>query len=128
MGFYNERIPPRLIDLAMRQGDLTPYRARVVSAAQGVVLEIGVGSGLNLPFYSAGVERVVGLDPAARLLRMARWHAAAAGAPPFDLMRASAEAVPLRDASIDTVVKDLVESGVAQVARLQQRGFSYIKI
>lgn len=83
---------------------LTANRARVVSAARGLVLEIGVGSGLNLPFYMPGVERVVGLDPSARLLRMARRHGAPAGAPPFDLLRASAEAVPLRNASIVTIV------------------------
>ena len=52
MGFYQNQIIPFLIDLAMRQRNLAAYRNRVVSAAEGRVLEIGIGSGRNLPFYS----------------------------------------------------------------------------
>jgi hypothetical protein len=52
MRFYQDGILPFVIDMAMRRGDLNPYRGRVVPAAEGRILEIGVGSGLNLPFYS----------------------------------------------------------------------------
>jgi predicted RNA methylase len=50
MSLYREHVLPWPIDLSMRQSRLAPYRSRVVSAASGRVLEIGVGSGLNLPF------------------------------------------------------------------------------
>src|SRR5437016_2425244 len=72
MGFYQNQIVPFLIDLAMRQQNLVAYRSRIVSAAEGRVLEIGIGSGRNLPFYSQRVARVIGLDPSPKLLSMAR--------------------------------------------------------
>lgn len=72
MGFYADRIVPVLIDLSMRNKLLRPYRQRVIGAAEGRVLEIGIGSGLNLPWYGANVARVTGLDPSPRLLAKAR--------------------------------------------------------
>ena len=52
MGFYEEWIVPPLIDWSMRNKRLRPYRERTAGAAEGRVLDIGVGSGLNLPFYA----------------------------------------------------------------------------
>jgi ubiquinone/menaquinone biosynthesis C-methylase UbiE len=103
MGFYQEHVLPRLIHLAMRQRDLAPYRSRVVGAAAGRVLEIGVGSGLNLPLYGAGVEQVIGLDPSPKLLAMASESKRRATAP-VELVEGSAESIPLDDKSIDTAV------------------------
>jgi len=71
MGLYAKLIFPRLIELAMRNHLLAPYRERVIRAARGQVLEIGVGSGLNLPLYGRAVDRVCGLDPSPELLRLA---------------------------------------------------------
>jgi hypothetical protein len=70
MGFYQDHILPHLINLAMRQKDFIAYRSRVVPKAEGRVLEIGIGSGLNLPFYSANARQVIGLDPSPKLLQM----------------------------------------------------------
>jgi SAM-dependent methyltransferase len=60
-----------LWSLSMKQANFEPYRRRVTGAAQGRVLEIGVGSGINLPMYTDATH-VVGLDPSAKLLSMAR--------------------------------------------------------
>jgi SAM-dependent methyltransferase len=94
---------PHLLHLVMRQEAMLPFRRRVIGAAEGRVLEIGIGSGLNLPLYGLTVREVIGLDPSPELLDMARDRAAAAPVH-VKLLEASAEAVPLDDASIDTVV------------------------
>jgi ubiquinone/menaquinone biosynthesis C-methylase UbiE len=102
MGFYQDQIVPLLTNLSMRQKNLVAYRDRVVPAATGRVLEIGIGSGLNLPLYSPSVQHVIGLDPSPRLLEMAR--GAQRRNLPVDFIEASAEGIPLEKASIDTVV------------------------
>lgn len=103
MGFYEDRILPHLVNLAMRNRDLLPYRERVIAAAEGRVLEVGIGSGLNLPFYSPQAHEVLGLDPSPRLLAMSR-HAANQSSVRVRFLEASAEAIPLDDRSVDTVV------------------------
>lgn len=103
MGFYQETVLPRLIDLAMRNRELSAYRERVLSAAEGRVLEIGIGSGMNLQFYGSRVEQIVGVEPAPRLLQMTR-EAARRQRPPVELINASAENIPLPDHQFDTVV------------------------
>jgi ubiquinone/menaquinone biosynthesis C-methylase UbiE len=87
----------------MSNGDLLPYRRRVLSAAEGRVLEVGIGSGLNLPLYPAAVREVIGLDPSPKLLEMAR-RAADRSALPVSLIEDTAEAIPLDSGSVDTVV------------------------
>lgn len=105
MGFYGDRILPHLVHLSMRQDTFSAYRRRLVPTAQGRVLEIGVGSGLNLPLYTEAALHVVGLDTSPRLLSMARRIQETAGpAVPIELIEGSAEALPMEDRSIDTVV------------------------
>jgi ubiquinone/menaquinone biosynthesis C-methylase UbiE len=116
MGFYQDQIVPHLINLAMRQQPLAAYRSRVVPAAEGRVLEIGIGSGFNLPFYSQKAEHVVGLDPSPKLLSMAR-QAARASSGPIELVEGSAAAIPLDDRSVDTVVTTWTLCSIPDVPR-----------
>jgi ubiquinone/menaquinone biosynthesis C-methylase UbiE len=103
MSFYQRHVLPHLLHFAMRQNYLVPFRTRVIGAAEGRVLEIGIGSGLNFPLYGAAVTSVIGLEPSPELLRMAHPRASTA-AVPITLLDASAEAIPLDDRSVDTVV------------------------
>jgi ubiquinone/menaquinone biosynthesis C-methylase UbiE len=103
MGFYRKVVLPRLIELAMRNSQLGGYRQQTIGAARGHVLEIGVGSGMNLPVYGSAVDRVCGIDPSPELLDRARERVAAARVP-VSLARASAEQLPFRDAAFDTLV------------------------
>jgi putative copper export protein/SAM-dependent methyltransferase len=103
MGVYKKLILPRLLDLAMRNRRLAPYREQVIGAARGRVLETGVGSGLNLPLYGRAVDHLCAMDPSPELLRLARAEATRALAP-VSLVRASAEQLPFGDAVFDTIV------------------------
>ena len=103
MGVYEERILPWLIDLAMRNARLAAYRSRVVPAASGRVLEVGIGSGLNLPFYGTMVSEIIGIEPSAKLLKMTR-GAAGRASTSLKLIAGTAEAIPIDDQTIETVV------------------------
>jgi ubiquinone/menaquinone biosynthesis C-methylase UbiE len=117
VSFYAEKIVPHLVHLAMRQSILTPYRQRVISAAAGRVLEIGVGSGLNFPYYdTARVERVIGLDPSTKLLSMAGQvmkHSSLR----LELLKGSAEEIPLEDQSVEIVVTSWTLCSISDVRR-----------
>ena len=102
-GMYERWLLPRLIDLAMRNKEATRFRDKLIPAARGRVLEIGVGSGLNLPFYGVGVTRLYALDPSAPLLKMASKKRSTAGFP-VEFLERSAEEIPLESRSIDTVI------------------------
>jgi ubiquinone/menaquinone biosynthesis C-methylase UbiE len=103
MGFYSTHILPHVIDLSMRNRELRPYRERVIARAQGRVLEIGIGSGANLPYYGSRVDEILGLEPASGLMAMAR-RTTSQLKHGIKFITASAEAIPIEDHSIDTVV------------------------
>jgi ubiquinone/menaquinone biosynthesis C-methylase UbiE len=104
VGFYAKYVLPRIIDVAMRNEETTRLRATWIPHARGEVLEVGIGSGLNLPFYSSDVRRVYGLDPSVELQQMARKRAMAEPIEVEFLSQSAEEQLPLASASIDTVV------------------------
>lgn len=104
MGVYDTYVLPHLIDLACGTGDVAKQRRKVVPRATGRVLEVGMGPGLNLPFYErSSVELVWGLEPSEGMRRKA---APALEATDLDVrwLDVPGEEVPLDDCSVDTVV------------------------
>lgn len=63
MGFYQDHIVPHLVNLSMRNRRLVPYRERTISLAEGRVLEVGIGSGVNCSYDSDRTDEVIGIDP-----------------------------------------------------------------
>lgn len=116
MGFYERRILPRLIDLAMRQKPFLALRERLVGDARGRVLDIGIGSGLNIPLYRRDLEEVIGIDPSPGLLERARKHVPWTHFP-VRLWEGKAESLPLDDRSIDTVVLTWTLCSIADPAK-----------
>jgi len=125
MGIYAKYILPRVIDLAMRNKDTARLRAEWVSQACGEVLEIGIGSGLNLPFYSSQVQHVYGVDPSVELQRMAHKRAVAQPIKVDFLLQSAEEQVPLSNASIDTVVVTWTLCSIPNPSRALQQGAAH---
>ena len=132
MSFYQRYVIPRLTHPSMTQKQLLSFRQRVIGAAEGRVLEIGIGSGLNLPLYGRAVRSVIGLEPSTELLCMARTHAEKATRP-IALLDASAEAIPLDSGSVDTVITTWTlctipnaAGALAEMRRVLRRGGSLL--
>ncbi|NWG24661.1 MAG: methyltransferase domain-containing protein [Pseudorhodoplanes sp.] len=117
MGLYERYIGPRLINALCSQGNITEERRHVVPQAHGVVLEVGIGTGLNVHLYDpARVECVIGVDPGENFLRLGA-RCIAASRVPVTVLRAPAEAIPLDDNSVDTVVLTYTLCSVADPAQ-----------
>ena len=104
MQFYDRHILPRLIDYACGMGEVMKTRSKIVPQAEGRVLEIGIGTGLNLGFYDpARVQVVIGVDPAAQMQALARQRAAAI-AIPVETIALELGEIQAGDASFDSIV------------------------
>ena len=102
--WYERHLLPYLTDFACGMRTVRRQRRKVVPQAEGEVLEIGIGTGLNFEHYErTKVTKLVGLDPGTPMHRLARKRAQRAGLP-VELLDASAEAVPFAAATFDTVV------------------------
>ena len=104
MGFYAKYLLPRTVHFLCSAKLITKQRKKVVSLSAGRVLEIGIGSGLNLPFYDpAKVQHVWGLDPSIELWALAQKTASRVGFS-VEFIKGDAAAIPLDDRSADTVL------------------------
>lgn len=102
--WYERNILPWLIDFACGMKSVGKQRMKVIPQARGRVLEIGIGTGLNLPFYDAGrVQELVGVEPSLRMHRLVLKRSRAARLP-VEIVGITAERLPLADAAFDTVV------------------------
>ena len=104
MGLYDRHILPHLIDFACGMGAVMKARSQLVPQARGRVLEIGIGSGLNLSFYDPQrVEVVVGVDPSAEMQALARERAASCQVP-VEMIALELGQIQAADASFDDIV------------------------
>ena len=103
-GWYARHVLPRLTDLACGVRPIRAQRRELVPRARGRVLEVGIGTGLNLEHYDpAHVERIVGLDPGVEMHRLARRRIERSGLP-VEMVALTAETIPFETCSFDTVV------------------------
>ena len=104
MNPYDKYILPKLTDWVCSAGRVSKQRLQVVPMASGQVLEVGIGSGRNLPFYDPRkVDRLYGVDPSAEMWKLSGGETDRYSFP-VEFLRASAETIPLEAGSVDSVV------------------------
>lgn len=117
MGFYDKHLLPRVVHFTCGLKPALKQREKVVPRAQGTVLEIGIGSGLNIPYYDAQkVSHLMGLDPSAEMWAIAQKNAEEHHIE-AEFLEAPAEDIPLEGNSIDTVVMTYTMCTIPDVDR-----------
>lgn len=131
MGFYEEQVLPRVTDRALRGKEAARLRARVAAGLSGEILEVGFGSGLNMPYYPSDVKRVRAVEPSAVARRLAAERLAASTVP-VEYIGGDARALPLADASVDYVVSVLtlctipaVDGALTEIRRVLRPGGAF---
>lgn len=100
MGFYDDQVLPRIINVVLATQEFKQIRERVAAGLSGEILEVGFGSGLNVPLYPAGVRRVLAVDPATAGRKLAAKRMAAS-AVPVEFVGLNAESLPMDSNSVD---------------------------
>ncbi len=103
MSFYGDWLLPRMLNVAMGSRRFAEQRAQALQEVSGQVLEVGFGSGHNLPHYPAAVKKVVGIDPSGESAKLARTRIAQAPFP-VEFLPLPGEQIPAGDGSFDSVV------------------------
>ncbi len=127
MGLYEKYILPKCLNLAMKAPAMTKLRSKLVPMAEGRVLEVGIGSGLNLPFYTDAVH-VTGIDPSAELQVYAQDIAGTLGMD-VEFLTQAGESISADDNSFDSVVMTWTlctipepDSALAEIRRVLKPG------
>jgi ubiquinone/menaquinone biosynthesis C-methylase UbiE len=128
MGIYQEKVLPHVINVACGMKTANPHRERVCSGLEGRVLELGFGSGLNVPFYPSGVLSVAAVEPADVAWRIAQKRVTAS---PVDIERSGldGQSLPFDDDTFDTAISTWtlctipdVGAALAEVRRVLKPG------
>ncbi len=133
MGFYSKYLFPRILDWALGNPELGKYRRRALEAARGKVLEVGFGTGLNLPYYPEAVNEITAIDPESMLSdRVAGRIQKSSISVNFVQLDASGN-LPFEDATFDSIITtwtlcsiENVEPALAQMRRLLKPDGCYI--
>ena len=134
MGFYSNLIFPYCLDFTMSGSDLSEYRQQLLADVSGDILEIGFGTGLNLPYYPDKVNKITTIDPNPGMQRLAQSRIEKSGIT-VDYKVLNGESISMADASFDSVVCtwtlcsiQRVEKAIAEVYRLLKPGGKFFFI
>ena len=127
MSLYNKYILPKFLNCACGSKPINYQRQKVVPLAKGKVLDIGIGSGLNIPFYNSDkIDQVVGIDPSHELIELAKGLANDSKAS-IELVIGSAESIPYPDNFFDTVLVTYTMCTIPNVAMANKEMWRVLK-
>ena len=126
MGFYSNLIVPYCIDFAMSGEPLARYRRQLLQDVSGDILEIGFGTGLNLPHYPDGVEKITTIDPNPGMKKIARSRIADSNIT-VDYRTLNGESLPMADGSFDSVVCTWTLCSIPQADRAISEVYRLLK-
>ena len=128
MGFYNDEVLPRIVNAVGGMKTTYPLRERVCDGLEGEVVEIGFGSGLNVPFYPASVRRVAAVEPADVGWKLAAKRLRASSVP-VERSGLDGQSLPFEDASFDAALSTWtmctipeIEQALAELRRVLKPG------
>src|SRR5688500_3063741 len=113
MGLYSKYIFPRILDWSLATATVQQQRRLTLAPARGETLEIGFGTGLNLPYYPQEVTRLTVLDSERMLARKVASRIVASGIPVSQVQLDGSRRLPFEDSSFDTVVTTLTLCSIA---------------
>jgi len=132
MRFFSQHIVPRLCDLLLNQSLLARHRRQLLAAAHDEVVEIGFGTGLNLPYYPKAVCKLTAVDPNPGMYRLAQRRIKQTGID-VDQQLLSGEQLPFKDSRFDCAVSTFtlcsiedVAAALREVYRVLKRGGTFL--
>ena len=128
MGFYGDHVLPRIVNAACAMKTTNPLRERVCAGLEGEVVEIGFGSGLNIPFYPRSVRRVAAVEPADLAWKLAAKRLRASSIP-VERSGLDGQSLPFEDDAFDAAVSTWtmctipdIERALAEIRRVLKPG------
>jgi ubiquinone/menaquinone biosynthesis C-methylase UbiE len=133
MGFYSKYLFPHLLEWALGNPRLGKYRRRALETARGRVLEVGFGTGLNLPYYPPSVSEITAIDSENLLAEKTAGRIKAAAVPVHFVRLDASGKLPFADAAFDSIITtwtlcsiDEVASALAEMRRLLKPDGRYL--
>jgi len=126
MGFYDDQIVPRILNLAMGMRFIQDERKKCLAGVRGRVLEVGFGTGHNLPFYPPGIEKVTAIDPSEVSARIAKKRIEQAGFP-VEYLSLKGEDIAAPDASFDSAVSTFTLCSIPDAIKALKQIYRVLK-
>jgi SAM-dependent methyltransferase len=126
MGWYTQQLVPRLTDRALGSAEITAWRRKAVVGLAGTIVEIGFGSGLNVPVYPAEITRVLAVEPAGVGRKLAS-RRIAASAIPIEHIGLDGQSIPLADESVDGALSTFTLCTIPDVAKALSEIFRVLR-